>query len=195
MRATDESIRQESTFILHNFEVTSWEALKPYYDDLASRQIASVEELEKWTLDRSHLEAIVSEAFGWRYINITKDSADKDASALYQHAVQELSPQIYAFENALNKKLVDSPYFEKLDKEKFFVYCRYVKNAVELFNKNNIPISTEVQLKSKEHGKIFSEMTIILTIIPPSQVNQNEYCLTIHENWMLSIQADNYISR
>jgi oligoendopeptidase F len=160
MRATDESIRQKSTFILEEFEVSSWGALKPYYDDLADRQIASVKDLEQWILDRSRLEAILSEAFGWRYINITKDSADEQASALYQHAVQELSPQIYSYENALNKKLVESSFFEKLDNEKFFIYCRNVKNAVELFNKNNIPISTEVQLRSKEHGKIFSEMTI-----------------------------------
>lgn len=160
MRATDESIRQEDNFIPGYFEVASWETLKPYYDDLAGRLVSSVKDLEKWIYDRSHLEAVVGEAFGWRYINITRDSADEEAASRYQHAVQELSPQIYAYENLLDKKLVDSPFFESLDKDKFFIYCRNVKNAVDLFNENNISISTEVQLKSKEHGKIFSEMTI-----------------------------------
>lgn len=160
MRATDESTRRKNTFVLEDFKVTSWDTLKPYYDDLAQREVTSVTELEQWIYDRSHLEAVVSEAFGWRYINITRDSADEQATALYQQAVQELSPQIYSFENLLNQKLVNSPFFQQLDKNKFYVYCRNVKNAVELFNEKNIPISTEVQLRSKEHGKIFSEMTI-----------------------------------
>jgi oligoendopeptidase F len=160
MRATDESVRQEDVFISSHFKVTSWETLQPYYDDLAQRQLSDVKDLEQWIYDRSKLEAIVSEAFGWRYINITRDSADEKAAMLYQQAVQELAPQIYAYENTLNKKLVDSPYFDCLEEDKFYVYCRNVKNAVELFNEKNIPISTEVQLKSKEHGKIFSEMTI-----------------------------------
>ncbi|KAA3621274.1 MAG: M3 family oligoendopeptidase [Bacteroidetes bacterium] len=160
MRATDESVHQEKDFISRDFEVTSWETLQPYYDDLSNRELSDVKDLEQWIYDRSKLEAIVSEAFGWRYINITRDSADEKAANLYQQAVQDLSPQIYAYENILDKKLVESPFFDHLDKDKFYVYCRNVKNAVDLFNEKNIPISTEVQLKSKEHGKIFSEMTI-----------------------------------
>ena len=90
MRATDESIRQGDNFIPGYFEVNSWETLKPYYDDLAGRLVSSVKDLEKWIYDRSHLEAVVGEAFGWRYINITRDSADEEAASRYQHAVQEL---------------------------------------------------------------------------------------------------------
>ena len=160
MRAIDEYTRQDGIFISDDFEVTSWIALKPYYDDLAQRSLTSAEGLEKWIFDRSKLEAVVSETFCWRYINISRDSANQDAAQLYQYAVQELSPQIHSYENILNKKLVESKFFTQLDTDRFFTYTRNVKNEVNLFNKKNIPISTKVQLKSKEHGKIFSEMTI-----------------------------------
>jgi oligoendopeptidase F len=147
-------------FLPEEFKLTVWSKLKPYYDDLLKRPIASVVDLERWILDRSELEALVSETFAWRYIHISIDSADQKSADLYHYAVQELSPKVASFENKLNVKLVTSPFIGELDPVKYGVYIRGIKNYSQLFREENIPLSTEVQLKSKEYGKIFSEMTV-----------------------------------
>lgn len=147
-------------FLPKEYKITVWSRLKPYYNDLLKRPIKSVRDLEDWILDRNELEAVVMEAFAWRYIRITVNSGDEQAMDLYEYAIQELLPKISAIENTLNEKLVNSPFLDQLPKEKYFVYIRSIKNAVDLFSKENIPLATEVQLKSKEHGRIFSEMTI-----------------------------------
>jgi len=147
-------------FLPAEFKLTVWSKLKPYYDNLLNRTIQSVEELEQWILDRSEIDAVVTEAFSWRYIKISRDSSDQRAADLYQYAVQELSPRISAMNNALDRKLVDSPFLEQLDQQKYGIYLRSVRNAVALFRDENIPLATDVQLKSKEYGRIFSEMTI-----------------------------------
>ncbi len=147
-------------FLPTEFKLTVWSKLKPYYDNLVNRPIESVEQLEQWILDRSEIDAVITEAFSWRYIRISRDSSDQRAADLYQYAIQELSPRISAISNSLDRKLVNSPFLEKLDQDRYGIYLRSVRNAVELFRDDNIPLVTEVQLKSKEYGRIFSEMTI-----------------------------------
>lgn len=151
---------RELEFLPKEFRISTWAKLKPYYDNLLHRPIHSVNELEQWIKDRCELEAVVTEAFSWRYIRITRDSSDEQAAELYQYAIEELLPRITSYDNQLNQKLVDCPYSQELHSEKYFIYLRGVRNAVDLFCEENIPLVTEVQLKSKEYGRIFSEMTI-----------------------------------
>lgn len=150
----------ERAFVPKEFKVTTWSRLQPYYRDLLKRQIHSKQELEQWLKDKSELDAVVSEAFSWRYIKITVDSTDDKSESLYQYAVQELAPKITALENELNEKLVNCPYITQLNDGQYLIHLRSIRNAVNLFREENIPLATEIQLKSKEYVKIFSEMTI-----------------------------------
>ena len=120
----------------------------------------TLKELENWLLDRSELDAFISESFAWRYIHISSDSANEQAQTAYQQAVQELSPKISDYTDQLNRKLVNHPMTAQLDPTQFGIYLRSVQNQVNLFLEENIDLETEVQLASKDHGKIFSNMTI-----------------------------------
>lgn len=151
---------RKRAFLPEEFKLTVWSKIKPYYNELLKRPINNVEELEEWLDNKSELDAIVTESLAWRYVRVTADSRDEKAEELYQYAVEELSPRISAFENELNKKLVDNPFIDQLPRDKYFTHIRGVKNAVSLFKQENIPLSTAVQIKSKEYGKILSEMTI-----------------------------------
>ncbi len=147
-------------FVPSNFQLTTWSELDSYYRDLVDRPLLSAAALERWILDRSELDAVVSESFSWRYIRITVDSSDELADEDYQYAVQELSPRIAAYDDILNRKLVACPFTANLDPLKYGIYLRNIKNEVALFKEENIPLATDVQMKAKEYGRIFSEMTI-----------------------------------
>lgn len=147
-------------FLPKEFKVTVWSKLKPYFNELLHRDISSSEELERWLLDWSELDAIIAESFSWRYIKVSVNSADEKAAELYQYAVQELAPKIDDFDDQLNRKLLSSPFLNTLDPEKYFTHIRGVRNALNLFRKENVDLSTEVQMKSKAYVKLFSEMTI-----------------------------------
>lgn len=151
---------EERTFVPREFKVTTWAKLKPYYHELLHRAIHSSTELEQWLQDKGELDAVVSEAFSWRYIRVTVDTADQKAEDLYQYAVQNLAPKITSFENALDKKLLECPHKDELPTEPYQIHLRSVDNAINLFREENIPLATDIQLKSKEYVKIFSEMTI-----------------------------------
>jgi len=147
-------------FLPDSLQVHTWEDIAPYYNDLTDRPLNDLEALEQWIYDKSALDAAVSEAFSWMYIAISRNNQNQEAMEQYQFAIQHIQPKVAEQENVLNQRLVSSPFFTELDEETFGIYVRKVQNAVDLFCPDNVPLSTEVQLKSKEYGRIFSQMTI-----------------------------------
>ena len=160
MRAIALPRAKNRKYLPGRFKLTVWERLQPFYDELLNRDFLSVNDLEAWLLDRSELDAFVSESFAWRYINISTDSSDQQAQKAYQNIIQVFSPKISEYSHLLNVKLVNSSFKGQLDPTKFNIYLRAANNMVALFKEINIDLQTNVQLESKEHGKIFSEMTV-----------------------------------
>ena len=151
---------RQRSFLPKDFKVNKWSELEPYYNELLHRPIQSVKELDLWIRDRSELDAVVSEDFSWRYIRVTIDCNDEESAQFYQYAVEELAPKVTSMENELDRKLVRSPFINQLSKDQYEIHIRSKKNAVDLFRSKNVDLAKEIQLKSKEYVKIFSEMTI-----------------------------------
>lgn len=150
------------TYLPSNFQVTDWESLKPFYEELLNRKINTAKELEAWIVDENELEAVTSEDRRWRYIRLSCNSNDKKAEEAYNHYVKTITPQITQYQQLLSKKLVESPFADQLDKDKFGIYLRNIKNAIRLFREENIPVQTEIQMHAKTFATIASEMTIML---------------------------------
>ncbi len=78
----------------------------------------------------------------------------------FNYFVLEIQPHIqpYAFE--LNKKLVNSPFINELDQEKYFTYLRSIKKSIELFREENIPIESEIAVLQQKYGMITGQMAV-----------------------------------
>lgn len=139
-----------------------WISLEPIFNELLSRNISSVAELEKWLVDRSEIEAALEEDFAWRYIRMTCDTTDETLLKDFQFFATEIEPKIAPINNQLNKKFVDSPYSEKLDKERYFVYTRGIKKALELFQEENIVLMTQIQVEQQKYQGITGSMSVKL---------------------------------
>lgn len=156
-------------FLPANFVVTDWNTLEPYFKNLLERPIGNNEELEKWLLDMSELEAVVSEDACWRQIKMTCDTENKALEEAFVFFVTSLQPQIQLYADKLNRKLVESPYTEQLDKQKYFTYLRGVRKNIELFREENIPLQSELSVLQQQYGVISGKMTV--------EVNGQEYTL------------------
>ena len=78
-------------FVKPDFTITTWETLKPYFDELETRNINSITELEQWLKDSSELGAVISENMAWRYIKMTCDTANTDLRNSFNDFVQNIS--------------------------------------------------------------------------------------------------------
>jgi oligoendopeptidase F len=147
-------------FLPQDLIIDSWAKIEPYFVDLKNRTISSVNELEKWLVDRSELEAVLSEDFAWRYIKMTCDTANEELTNSYNFFVEEIEPKVAPLGNDLNKKFIASEYIGQLNQDRYAIYIRGVKKALELYRDENIPLQTKIATESQKYGAITAAMTI-----------------------------------
>jgi len=153
--------KNERTFIKEDLIIDSWDKIKPYFEDLLSRPIGSLEQFKNWLSDRSELDAVLEEDAAWRYIKMTIDTRDKALSEAYTFFVTKIQPELAPYEDKLNQKMVDSPYFSDLNTDPAYqIYFRSVKTALDLFREKNIPLEAELGEKSQQYGSISAAQTI-----------------------------------
>ncbi len=153
--------RPERKFVSDDFEVNSWELVEPYLNKLKSQSVDSEMSLRAWFQNRSELESVLSEDFAWRYIKMTCDTTDKEREDAYTFFVTEVHPKLAPFDDELNKIAVSSPALEALSTQKGFdILIRDIKNSIELFREENIPLQTELSQLTQKYGSIAGAMTI-----------------------------------
>jgi oligoendopeptidase F len=159
--ATDTQ-RPPRQYLPEDFQVTDWASLEPFFGELRGRTITSGEELERWLLDRSELEAALSEDLAWRYIRMTCDTQDEQRAANFQFFVSEIEPNVAPYDHALNEKMMSSDFLPELDPQKYRVFLRSVRQALEIYRAENIPLKTEISTKQQQYAAIAGAMTVTL---------------------------------
>ncbi|WAC39014.1 M3 family oligoendopeptidase [Pedobacter sp. SL55] len=167
--------KKQRTYIPQNLAI-KWENLAPIFEELQNRPINSAAELEQWLRDKSELEAALEEDFAWRYIKMSCDTANEQLVKDFQYFATEIEPKIAPLANELNKKLVENDYVDELDQQKYFVYLRAVKKALELFREENIPLFTELQVKQQQYQGVTGAMSV--------ELNGQEYTLEQAGNFL-----------
>ena len=160
--STTPPIRQ---FLDEEFDLTTWESVKPFYENLVKRILANAEDLRKFFADRSELESYLSENFAWRYIKMTCDTSDKEIKAHFDQFVSEIQPQLAEYDDILNKKTLENPFLSELidsgfDAAGFRITIRGMKKETEIFRNENIPLFTEIQNLSSEYQATVGAMTV-----------------------------------
>jgi len=169
IEASDDIKKIERKFLPKDLVVNNWESIERYFKELLEREISSTEKLENWLADMSELEAVINEDACWRQIKMTCDTTDKKLEDAFNFFFMEIQPKIQPYADALNKKLINSPFINELEPGKYFTYLRSVKKNIELFREENIPLQAELAVLQQQYGIITGKMMI--------EVNGHEYTL------------------
>lgn len=150
----------QRNFLPNDFKITDWESLKTYFEELSTRDISSKVLLEKWLLDSSELQAVISEDACWRQIKMTCDTENKELEDAFTFFCTEIEPHIKPFADALNKKLMASPFIKELDQKTYYTYLRNVEKDIKLFNEKNIALSADLNVLAQHYGAITGKMSV-----------------------------------
>lgn len=158
--AAEVSSAVASSFIPSQFKIEKWADVLPYFEDLYSREVNSERSLKNWLLDRSLLNSILEEDMAWRYIRMTCNTHDQEASERYRLFVESIEPEVSVWQNKLDLKLLSLPYFKTLDFPGFDIYRKFTQKDVEIFREENVPLMSQIQLKAQDYAAISGAMTI-----------------------------------
>ncbi len=126
----------ERKFLPKDLMISNWETIEPYFKELLDREISSAEDLQHWLADMSELEAAVNEDVCWRQIKMTCDTTDKKLEESFNFFCMEIQPKIQPYADALNKKLVNSPFVNELGSGKIFYLPAFsIRKALSFFGK------------------------------------------------------------
>lgn len=143
-----------------NFEIKGWEDLKEYYEDILNREISSDQELLELLEDFSSISEFLSESYGWAYINMTRDTQNKDYRERFLIFNDQIEPKLKEVNFEILKKIVNSEYLSKLDQSKWALLIKRFKNEVEIFRKENIQIDTEITKKTMEYQQTIGSIVV-----------------------------------
>ena len=153
--------RPARKFLPEDFKLTTWEALKPFFDDLLVRAIDTPVLLKKWLHDRSELESMLAEDMGWRYIRMTCYTENEEHRKSYQDFVENIQPLMAPVSDQLNRKAIASPFLSELAKEQGYdMMVRSLKKDIELFREENVPLYTEINTETQKYAQISGAMTV-----------------------------------
>lgn len=170
------------SFLPENFQLTTWDALQPYFEDLKSRKLDTKADLGKWLTDVSELEAVISEDASWRQIKMTCDTTQKEYEEAFTYFCMEIEPNMKPYFFELSKKLLANPHVNELDKNSYFPYLRSVKNATELYREENVPLQAEASVLAQQYGVISGKMGI--------EIDGKEYTLQQAAKFLQSPDRD-----
>ncbi len=160
MNYTANISKTKRQYLPQNFEMTDWESLKGFFEELKQRPVQHVDDLKQWMQDAGELEAAISENACWRQIKMTCDTENKELEAAFNFYCTELQPNIQPYADSLNKKLIENPYVKELPQKEYHTYLRSVQKSIDLFREENIPLQAEIAVLQQQFGQITGAMSV-----------------------------------
>lgn len=148
------------SFLPRDLQVSEWDQLKRYFDDLLHREFPTQESLLNWLRDRSELEAFLQEDLGWRYIRMSCDTANESLAEAFRFFVGEIQPLVAPIGHQLDLKLLSCPFLTTLTGRSYEILLRQIRKRVEIFREENIPLIADLQQREQEYSVITGAMSV-----------------------------------
>jgi len=148
------------TFIAADAELSSWEGIKPYLDELRARPLPDRPSLLKWIRDYAEIGDAVHEENSRLYIGMTCFTQDEAKQKAYLNFVETVEPAMAPVIDELNRKVVAHPDAAGLPKEEYGQWMEALRISIELFHETNIPLHTEISKLAQAYQKICGDMTV-----------------------------------
>ena len=160
--------RGTSSFVDDGFNPGDWDEIKPYVNELLNRKISCSKCIEGIIRDASELSEHISEKGALLYIAMTCDTESEEKRSSFLDFVENIRPKLSEFSDSLNRRLIEHEAVKNLP-SRYDLMIRSMKNDVDIFRKENIPLGVEQTKLVTESQTINGAMTV--------EFNGNEYTL------------------
>jgi len=151
---------QKRVFVPEGADLTDVTTVVGLYEKLEKKLIGSAQELEHWLIERSELDAALSQTGSILQIRMTCQTDDLAIAGSYTKFIETIPPAIEPINDRLNRKYLKARELYALDTKRYEVYDRSVKTGIELFCEKNVPLQTKVALLSQEYQTVCGAMTV-----------------------------------
>ncbi len=148
------------SYIAADADLSKWDEIKTYLDELNRRFLPDRESLLLWIRDYAELGDVVNEEGSRLYIGMTCFTQDEGKQKAYLDFVETVEPAMAPVIDELNKKAIAHPDAAGLPAAEYGKWLEALNVSVELFTDSNIPLWTEISKLSQIYQKICGDMTV-----------------------------------
>lgn len=159
-QATPTGLEYPRRYVDPQVTFDEWAHAEVYYRELADREVDSAQQLENWLLDWSELDAVFDEEGIARRIEMTRATDDPQSEQRYLYFVENVQPHREPWQHRLRQKFVGLCQRFPLPPRRYQVLERAVRNAIELYRDENVPLLTEDAKLIQQYQKITGAMTV-----------------------------------
>ncbi len=139
-----------------------WEAVEPHFAELNRRPLHGAPDLEDWLLDLSELHSALEEERNVREVEMTCQTDDPLRERRYLAFIEDILPKARVAFYELDRRLLTSPGVADLPSQRYGMLLRRVRNRVQLFREENVPLHTLDETLRQQYQKITGCMTVRL---------------------------------
>jgi oligoendopeptidase F len=178
-------------FVPADLDPSNFSQTEALYKQLLDRNIGTHDQLTRWLLDFSELASVVDEYGARRYIDKSCHTDDEAIKKRFMQFIEEVEPGIKPLAFALQRKYLDSPARNSLERKRFETLDRRWQAEVEIFRDINVPIDTQITKKVTEYDEINGRMTVTfrgkeLTMQQAARYQEDPDRATRQEAWELT---------
>jgi len=137
------------------FKDATWEEVLPYYEELEARPVDR-STVESWLADWSRFESLLSEAGALAHFAYSTNTADPAHEEAELRFGTQIAPNAREHRTRLQARLVELRYV----RPGLETMVKRFRNQMELFNKANVPLFSQLAKLSTEWSKVIGAMTV-----------------------------------
>ncbi len=142
-----------------NFKIQNWHDLEVFFGDLQNRTLQSVTDLELLIQHYSDVLSVFSENYSWAFVHMTCDTANETKKQTYETLAGQVLPLVKKAQEALHQKILNSPYVDALNSQRYGLLLKKFKNASEIFSVKNVVLEAELAPLESRYRQIAGGLT------------------------------------
>jgi oligoendopeptidase F len=139
--------------------LSSREAILPEYQKLLDLQVSTKQQLIDRITRKDQLDCQLGDDYAWRYIQQSCFTENEEFTKQFMHFVEKIMPEWQRMGDQLNNRLMSFPHLDDLE-QPYHVYLRSVKNQIDLFREENIPLQEQDQKLATEYQACRAAMMV-----------------------------------
>lgn len=152
--------KKKREYFPESFTGEDGEELKSYLQEMLSLPISSPEGLVQLIYKYGELSDILEEVGAWKTIRMTQHADDPDlAKAQADFFESAMAPAQPLFDK-LDRKIYESEFFPQLPQERYGHLGRLLKNEIDLFREENVPLFVKENALVSKYGEMYSQLTV-----------------------------------
>lgn len=147
-------------YVAADADFGAWENAETYYRELLERPIETREQFEQWLLDFSELDAAFDEEGVTRHVQMTRQTDDAERERRFLEFIEKVHPNREPWHNKLRIRMDEC--FQRFEppSRRYEVIRRSVRNAIELYRDENIPLMVENAKLAQQYQKTTGAMMV-----------------------------------